>query len=302
MAEGREGISGGLKELAAIGTLTFALLYVASRPQEAEIQAAEPPEPRQTPPAEQQPSVLTVPVEQEGFPALFYVVQPGDTLFSLAQRWGTSVEHIAQVNGISDPNRIEVGQMLRIVVPVNNPNIFIRPVGNVVPQEAQHPFIFEGFDYLAQREADLFYEGVYYYSGELDRAPQHQEGLTHLYGINPEREFLNWTTSSGQPFDPNRLACASWFYPIGTTLRVSYQDRSVECIVNDRGPNRLYRYPDGRTKNVIIDLTVGTARVLEPKAGIGPGQIGEMYIRVDLLSFPPNWQQMREILPTRHNP
>lgn len=43
-----------------------------------------------------------------------HTVEPGDTLFLIAQRFGTSVEAIAQANGISDPNVIEVGQVLQI--------------------------------------------------------------------------------------------------------------------------------------------------------------------------------------------
>ena len=43
-----------------------------------------------------------------------YVVQPGDTLFSIAQRFGSSVEAIAAANNIADPSLISVGQKLII--------------------------------------------------------------------------------------------------------------------------------------------------------------------------------------------
>lgn len=45
-----------------------------------------------------------------------YVVQPGDTLFSIAQRFGTTVQAILQANNITDPNLITVGQVLTIPV------------------------------------------------------------------------------------------------------------------------------------------------------------------------------------------
>ena len=45
-----------------------------------------------------------------------YVVQPGDTLFSIAHRCGTTVETLAALNGIASPYTIEVGQVL-IVAP-----------------------------------------------------------------------------------------------------------------------------------------------------------------------------------------
>jgi len=45
-----------------------------------------------------------------------YVVQPGDTLFSIAQRFGTTVQAIAQANNITNINVILVGQVL--IIPV----------------------------------------------------------------------------------------------------------------------------------------------------------------------------------------
>lgn len=47
-------------------------------------------------------------------PGRTYVVQPGDTLFSIALRYGTTVWAIALANNIPNPNLIYVGQVLRI--------------------------------------------------------------------------------------------------------------------------------------------------------------------------------------------
>jgi putative chitinase len=43
-----------------------------------------------------------------------YIVQRGDTLYSIARRYGTTVEAIAAANGIANPNQIRVGQKLTI--------------------------------------------------------------------------------------------------------------------------------------------------------------------------------------------
>ncbi|HMO53245.1 MAG TPA: polysaccharide deacetylase family protein, partial [Tepidiformaceae bacterium] len=43
-----------------------------------------------------------------------YTIVRGDTLFSLARRFGTTVEAISALNGITDPNAIEVGDVIRI--------------------------------------------------------------------------------------------------------------------------------------------------------------------------------------------
>ena len=43
-----------------------------------------------------------------------YTVKAGDTLSGIAARFGTTYQVLAQINGISDPDRIYPGQTLRI--------------------------------------------------------------------------------------------------------------------------------------------------------------------------------------------
>ena len=43
-----------------------------------------------------------------------YTVQSGDTLSGIAYRYGTTYQHLAEINGISNPNIIRVGQVLRL--------------------------------------------------------------------------------------------------------------------------------------------------------------------------------------------
>lgn len=43
-----------------------------------------------------------------------YVVQPGDTLSEIAERYGTTYQTLASLNGISNPNLIYAGQTIRI--------------------------------------------------------------------------------------------------------------------------------------------------------------------------------------------
>ncbi|MEP7359528.1 MAG: LysM peptidoglycan-binding domain-containing protein, partial [Anaerolineales bacterium] len=45
-------------------------------------------------------------------PDLVYVIQPGDNLSRLAQRFGTSVDSLAAVNQLDDPNFLRAGRSL----------------------------------------------------------------------------------------------------------------------------------------------------------------------------------------------
>ncbi|MEA3308709.1 MAG: LysM domain-containing protein, partial [Chloroflexota bacterium] len=44
-----------------------------------------------------------------------HIVQPGETLFSIAQRHGVELRTLVRANGISDPRQIYVGQRLQLV-------------------------------------------------------------------------------------------------------------------------------------------------------------------------------------------
>ena len=80
--------------------------------------------------------------------------------------------------------------------------------------------------------------------------------------------------ANGRPFDPDKLTAASWFYPLGTRVRVTLKSdprvlnpqpsRTIWVTITDRGPHRrLVR--DGR----IIDLSHGVFRRLaDPDLGL----------------------------------
>ena len=65
------------------------------------------------------PAATAVPAATSGSTsgqAIVYTVQSGDTLSSIAYRYGTTSEAIAQANNITDPNTIQPGQRLTIPV------------------------------------------------------------------------------------------------------------------------------------------------------------------------------------------
>lgn len=71
--------------------------------------------------------------------------------------------------------------------------------------------------------------------------------------------------ANGRPFDPDELVCASWDYPLGAIVKVTYRSREVILRVEDRGPaKRLVR--QGR----VVDLSKAAFRRLgaDPKIGL----------------------------------
>ena len=61
---------------------------------------------------------IPVPPPQPPCPGGFlYTIQPGDTFFALAQRFGTTISAIAEANPDVDPQRLEIGQQICIPVP-----------------------------------------------------------------------------------------------------------------------------------------------------------------------------------------
>ncbi len=75
------------------------------------------PAPLATDPAATQPVKQPPGLENTGKPG-YYTVKPGDTLIRIALDHGQSRKDIARWSNVDNPNRIEVGQVLRVVQPV----------------------------------------------------------------------------------------------------------------------------------------------------------------------------------------
>jgi rare lipoprotein A len=90
----------------------------------------------------------------------------------------------------------------------------------------------------------------------LARIPE--TGVASWYGETHRGRFM----ANGKRFDPSRLTAASWFYPLGTKVRVTLNNankpsRTVLVTVTDRGPAKDL-VQNGR----IIDLTYAAFRRL----------------------------------------
>jgi LysM repeat protein len=65
-----------------------------------------------------------------------HTVQAGETLFSIAQRYGVDVNVLAALNGLSDPNRLQVGQVLLLPAPLAGGQGGALPSADIVPVPA----------------------------------------------------------------------------------------------------------------------------------------------------------------------
>lgn len=67
------------------------------------------------------PPPLVAPTSEPGtfFDPVFntHTVEPGDVLYTIANRYGTTTQTLIELNNLEDPNRIEVGQVLALPEP-----------------------------------------------------------------------------------------------------------------------------------------------------------------------------------------
>ncbi len=106
-------------------------------------------------------------------------------------------------------------------------------------------------------------------AGQLEATAAPGEGVASWYGEAHRGKLM----ANGKKFNPEKLTAASWFYPLGTRVKVTSTTlsksnrsvvRSVYVTITDRGPDRdLVR--EGR----IIDLAHGAFRRLaDPDLGL----------------------------------
>ncbi|HWC61505.1 MAG TPA: septal ring lytic transglycosylase RlpA family protein [Verrucomicrobiae bacterium] len=98
---------------------------------------------------------------------------------------------------------------------------------------------------------------------ELTTVPR--KGLASWYGEADRGKLM----ANGKKFNPDKLTAASWFYPLGTRVRVTihspdFEPRSVLVTITDRGPaKRLVQ--QGR----VIDLgRAAFQKIAHPDLGL----------------------------------
>ena len=63
------------------------------------------------------------------YPARVHIVQPGETLYGIAWRYGVDYRDLARWNRIDDPNFIRVGQRILLTPPASDITTVVCPPG-----------------------------------------------------------------------------------------------------------------------------------------------------------------------------
>ena len=104
-------------------------------------------------------------------------------------------------------------------------------------------------------------------SGSAQAGRMPKAGVASWYGETHRGRLM----ANGKKFDPDKFTAASWFYPLGTKVRVTARTqtrktKSVLVTITDRGP-ALDLVRDGR----IIDLGhAAFKRLAHPDLGLVP--------------------------------
>lgn len=162
-----------------------------------------------------------------------YVVQQGDNLSKIAKKLGyADPMGLARVNGIKNPNLIQVGQVLNLLTgnsgKLENPT---QPVPVKTPQGRKTPTAYAHEKSVSAQAGTLV--------------------VASWYGANHAGKPM----ANGRPFDMYADTVAHRTLPMGTKLHLTNpaNGRSAQVEVTDRGP-----FIKGRN----LDVSYGVARKL----------------------------------------
>ncbi len=135
-----------------------------------------------------------------------YVVQPGDMLSAIAERYSVSVEALVQANNLTNPNALEVGQALTI--PVATPQA-PGPAGKLIPDsELVYGPLSASFDIAAFIHSKGGYLASYTQdvNGETLDAAQVIQRIAQDYSVSPRLLLAVLEYRSGWVTNPNSLS------------------------------------------------------------------------------------------------
>lgn len=217
----------------------------------------------------------------------YYTVQSGDTLSGIANRFSTTVNHLASLNDISNPNRIYVGQRLLVrqqtssQTNTNNTNTSSNTTNT--SSSATGTYTVQSGDTL---------------SGIANKFGTNYESLANLNNIsNPNRIYVGQvlklsansnTASSAHQATTNATPAGSYSVKAGDSLsaiaaRYGMSYETLARLNNISNPNRIYvgqvlKLNSGSTvSNVVNHSTASAAGSYTVKSGDSLSAIAARY-------------------------
>lgn len=217
----------------------------------------------------------------------YYTVQSGDTLSGIANRFSTTVNHLASLNDISNPNRIYVGQRLFVrqqtssQTNTNNTNTSSNTTNT--SSSATGTYTVQSGDTL---------------SGIANKFGTNYESLANLNNIsNPNRIYVGQvlklsansnTASSAHQATTNATPAGSYSVKAGDSLsaiaaRYGMSYETLARLNNISNPNRIYvgqvlKLSSGSTvSNVVNHSTASAAGSYTVKSGDSLSAIAARY-------------------------
>ena len=217
----------------------------------------------------------------------YYTVQSGDTLSGIANRFSTTVNHLASLNDISNPNRIYVGQRLLVrqqtssQTNTNNTNTSSNTTNT--SSSATGTYTVQSGDTL---------------SGIANKFGTNYESLANLNNIsNPNRIYVGQvlklsansnTASSAHQATTNATPAGSYSVKAGDSLsaiaaRYGMSYETLARLNNISNPNRIYvgqvlKLSSGSTvSNVVNHSTASAAGSYTVKSGDSLSAIAARY-------------------------
>src|SRR5574341_401815 len=142
-----------------------------------------------------------------------YTVRPGDTLTGLSQRFDISIDDLMKLNGLANPDALQVGQVLRVPVQVTRsaPGERLLPDSEVVYSPAYASFDVTAFANQYNGYLASYRERV---EGELLSGPQIIQLIAERYSVGP-RVLLALVELQSDLVTKSLLTQSQITYPLG---------------------------------------------------------------------------------------
>ena len=221
-------------------------------------------------------AVIVIPVTPTPIPAPTsttivenYTVRNGDTLGAIAARYDLSIEELMKLNGLSNPNALQIGQVLQVTLQVLRaaPADFLLPNSEAVYSPAYLSFAVAAFVNQANGYLATYREKV---EGDMLSGSQIIQLVAERFSVGP-RVLLALLEYQGGWVTGTSLTQDQLSYPMGlqdpSRSTLFYQTSWVANRLNEGYYGKLtgqlpaYRFKDRTRARLAPNVNAGTAAI-----------------------------------------